>query len=718
MRSLKLRIDKGVAVVEFNQPDSRVNVLNTDSMQELAEIINQLVNKSSSEVKALIITSKKEGIFIAGADIKEIKHISSAEAAKQKAEYGKQILNSLHNLDLITVAIINGACLGGGLELALACKYRVASFSDRVKLGLPEVNLGLLPGWGGTQWLPRLVGLTRALTMILSGQIVSGKQALRYGLVDRLFPEARLMDDSLEFIHSLLQGKEQVNRKQKKRFLQLFLENTLFGRAILFSQAKKNVLKKTKGFYPAPLKALEVIKRTYARDINRGFLIESEAFSELALTDVSKNLIKVFYLNEEFKKFSWVGDNIKPAVVNKCGVVGAGVMGGGIAQLISFYDIPTRIKDINYDALKKALKTAKGIFDYALKKRKLKKHQVDYKLGLISPAITYKGFENTDVIIEAVVEDLNIKQRIFKELSQIASSRTIFASNTSSLPIIKMAEATNAPERVVGLHFFNPVHRMPLVEVIKSSKTSDETLATVIAFARRLGKVVIVVGDVTGFLINRILLSYLNEAAFLVEQGLRIERVDRIARNFGMPMGPLELVDEVGIDLGYKVAKIFEDAYGPRMQVCSLLQRVKQKGLLGKKTKRGFYIYKGKKKIPNTDIYNLIKSSTYRLISDEAALKRMMYVMINEAARCLGEHVVHRPQTIDIGMILGTGFPPFRAGLLRYADSVGVDNIVKDLKHFEEESRHERFKPCSYLHELAEKKERFFKIGGKIYESF
>ncbi|MCH7760108.1 enoyl-CoA hydratase/isomerase family protein [candidate division TA06 bacterium] len=708
MSAFHLKIRDKIAILEFDQPDSKVNVLNSDSMEEFADTINILTNKPKSEVQALLMTSKKEGVFIAGADIQEIEHIRSVEEAKEKAEKGKEILNSLQNFDRITIAVINGACLGGGLELALACQYRVASFGYRVKIGLPEVNFGILPGLGGTQRLPRLIGLTRALTMILSGKIISGREALRVGLIDRLFPEARLMEESLDFVYGLLEGKEKVNRRRKKRVSQIFLENTPFGRAILYSQAKKNVLRKTKGFYPAPLKALEVIKNTYGKNGPKGFLLESESFSELAVTDVSKNLIKVFALNEEFKKFPWVRDPIQPVEIHKCAVVGAGVMGGGIAQLLSYYDIPTRIKDIHYDALKKALHTARGIYDSALKKRRLKKNQVDIKLGFISPTITYKGFENADLIIETVVEELAVKQKVFEELSQIVPRQAIIASNTSSLPITQIAEATHSEDRVVGLHFFNPVHRMPLVEIIKSSKTSDQTLATVIAFARRLGKVVIVVKDGVGFLINRILLPYINEAAFLLEEGMRIERVDQIARNFGMPVGPLELADEVGIDVGVKVAKRLEDAYGERMRVASILEKVQQKGLLGKKTQQGFYLHKRKRKIPNPDIYQMMNSSIQKKISDEVALKRMIYTMINEAARCLEEKVVDRPRTIDIGMILGTGFPPFRAGLLRYADSVGMEAIVRDLQHFEKMWGRERFKPCDCLIEKAEKKQSFY----------
>ncbi len=709
MKALNLKITDKIAILEFDQPDSKVNVLNAPTMRELSDVISKLKGMPKTEVEALIITSKKRGIFIAGADIKEIEHITIRDKAKEKSEKGKEILSELTALDLITVAVINGACLGGGFELALACKYRVASFSDKVKIGLPEVNLGIIPGFGGTQRLPRLIGLTAALGMILPGKVISDKNALKCGAVDRLFPEVTLIERSVEFAKGILDGSVRIKRKKKKKFLLSFLEDTPIGRAIVFNQAKKGVLKKTKGFYPAPIKAIEAIKRTYGGNVHKGSLIESEVFSELAITEISKNLIKVFYLLEEYKKLPWVDPNIKPAAVNKCGVLGAGVMGGGIAQLTTFRDIPTRIKDINYEAIGHALKTANGLFNYVVKKRKLKRPIADFKFGLISPTITYKGFENTDLVIEAVVEDLNIKKKVFEELSQVVSSKTVLTTNTSSLPIINMAEATNMPERVVGLHFFNPVHKMPLIEVIRSGKASEQALATVIAFARRLGKVVIMVKDVPGFLINRILLSYLNEAGFLMEEGIRMDHIDRIALKFGMPMGPIDLMDEIGIDVGAKVAKILEDSYGRRMEVSSILKKVKDKGLYGKKMKRGFYIHKGKKvKAPNPDVYSLVEPSAKRTVSDEAVRKRLIYVMINEAARCLEEGVADRPQTIDIGMIMGTGFPPFHAGLLRYADSVGLDNIVKDLKGFEKEIGHERFGPCNYLLDKADKNKKFY----------
>lgn len=706
MNTLHLRTENEIAILEFNQPDSRVNVLGSRTMRELGGVIDSLASRPG--VKALLITSAKDGIFIAGADIKEIESLSSTEEAVKLAGEGKEVLRRLSGLDIPTIAVINGACLGGGLELALACRYRTAGSGDRIRMGLPEVKLGIIPGLDGTQRLPRLIGLANSLGMILSGTTVSAKNALKYGLVDKLFADNRLLDDSIAFAKELLEKKVRV-KPRKKKLIDLLLENTPAGRAFLFSRARSNVLKNTKGFYPAPLKAIEVIKRTYGGDIRAGSAIEGQALGELAMTDVSRNLVRVYFLNEEFKKFQWVSDGVKPAEVNKCAVAGAGVMGGGIAQLLAFHDIPARLKDINYDALKTALKTAKGIFDYAVKKRKLKPFQAAYKMGLISPTITYRGFENADLVIEAVVEDPDVKKKVFAELSRAVAPETVLVSNTSSIPIITMAEAAASPERVAGLHFFNPVNRMPLVEVIRSAKTSEQTLATVIAFARRIGKVVIVVNDVTGFLINRILLSYMNEAGFLLGEGVPMERIDRIARDFGMPMGPIELTDEVGVDVGYKVARILQEAYGPRMEVAPVISEVKNRGFFGKKTKAGFYLHGKKGKMPNPAIPGPAGGGRRgEDISDGDALKRMIYVMINEAARCLEEKAVDRPATVDIGMIMGTGFPPFRGGLLRYADSVGAGAVVRTLKDLEKKSGSARFTPCSHLINLADSNRGFY----------
>ncbi|MBI1977188.1 MAG: enoyl-CoA hydratase/isomerase family protein [Candidatus Omnitrophica bacterium] len=704
-KSWNLHTQDGIGILEFDCPDTEVNVLTAENMAELRDVLVEIPKRS--EIKALIIVSAKKRIFIAGADIKEIQNISTEEDAFKKAEHGKQVVQLLEDLNIPTVTVINGACLGGGYELALATKYRVASFSEKVQIGLPEVKLGILPGFGGSIRLPRLLGLLKALPLILAGKVIPSKDALKNGMVDRLFPEGTLRENAVEFAKEIVQGKINgiSSGRQLKRKSNWFLEGTPFGRSLVFKQAKQNVLKETKGFYPAPLQIIDLVRRTCGRKGQSVFQEESRDFSKLAVTPVSKSLIKVFFMMEQYKKFPWTDISGKVPSVNKCGVLGAGVMGGGIAQLVSYKSIPVRVKDINEKALAGALKEAWRIYGGALKRRKITAYDRDYKMGLISVGLTNDGLRRADIIIEAVVENLEIKQKVFKELSELTDAHVILASNTSSLSVNQLADVSKSPERVVGLHFFNPVHRMPLVEIVPSSRTSREVLERTIRFSRTLGKTVIVVKDVPGFLVNRLLLPYMNEAAYLVEEGVLPEELDRIAEQFGMPMGPVELVDQVGIDVGYKVAHNLSEAYGERMKVSSVLEEAKQKGLLGKKSGRGFYIYHGKEKKLNPD-FKFQKFA--KPIPQEEVMKRLIYIMVNEAARCLDEKVVNDPSTVDIGMIMGTGFSPFRAGLLRYADQVGLPNILADLERFQKSVNRARFEPSPLLERLAETNQTFY----------
>lgn len=702
--SWNFEVRNGIGILELDQPGTEVNVLSSDNLRALRANLDDIAG--NKEVKALLITSAKKRIFIAGADINEIKQISTEQDAFDKAEQGKAIFKVLEDLKIPTITVINGACLGGGYELALSTNYRVASFSENVKIGLPEVNLGILPGFGGSIRLPRLIGLLKSMPLILAGKMLGPQDALKNGLVDKLFSEKTLKDDAIQYAEKIVSGDKSVRRKTKKKSLiNKFLEDTGCGRSLAFKKAREGVMKKTKGVYPAPLAIIDLLEKTYRQsNVSQAFRHESEAFSKLGATEVSKNLIKLFFMSEKYKKFKWTNFDAKDWQVKKCGVIGAGVMGGGIAQRVAYKNIPVRVKDINEKALAGALAEASKIYQGALKRKRIKKYQYDYQMGLISVGLTDAGLKSCDVIVEAVVENLEIKKKVFKGLDDLTQGNTVLASNTSSLPVTEMAAATAHPDKVVGLHFFNPVDRMPLVEVIRGEKTSSETLEKVIQFARRLGKTVIVTKDAPGFLVNRLLLPYLNEAAYLMQEGVSPEVIDRIATEFGMPMGPVELVDQVGIDVGYKVAHILEDAFGARMKVCSILEDVNSKGLLGKKGSKGFYVYQGKEKSVNTELKLSDKEGA---VSDADALKRMIYIMINEAARCLEEDVIDSPETVDIGMVMGTGFPPFRAGLLHYADSVGLNAIVTDLQRFAREIDAERFKPCDYLQKLAKEDHGF-----------
>ncbi|MCP4853508.1 MAG: hypothetical protein GY903_03335 [Fuerstiella sp.] len=702
-----------LGILDFNTPNSSANILSNDALVEFDQRLDEIA--ALTNIKALLITSAKKTIFIAGEDIKEIESLSDPQEASDKCELGKKIFDKLENLPQVTIAVINGACLGGGYELSLACNYRVAGFADSIRIGLPEINLGILPGFGGCVRLPKLIGIANALSMILPGKLVDPRRALKLGLVDRLFYDPILVDEAMKFASNILAKRDKV-RSRKQRLSEKLLEGNPLGRSILFRQARKNVLKSTAGHYPAPLAALDVIKDMVGKSHAEASRLESEGLGKLAVTEISKNLIHVFYLDASHKKKPWTEATPAQSHVKKAGVVGAGVMGGGIAQLLAKKNIVCRIKDLNNQALALALKTAGKLYAYQIKMRRMKQGQVDAQMSLISPTTTYAGFGNVDVVVEAVVERMDVKKQVFRELDEIVQPNACLFTNTSSLRVTEMAESTNRPEKVCGFHFFNPVHRMPLLEIIKAEKTSDETVATAVAFARQLGKMPIVVADKEGFIVNRILLPYMNEAAYLFQEGIQPKRLDGIATGFGMPMGPLELADEVGIDIGYHVAKILEGAYGERMKVAAILKDVYDAGILGKKSGNGFYVHKGKQKVVNSKVLRMRPDATFTL-SDDAAQKRLIYIMINEASRCLEEGVVDSADTVDVGMIYGTGFPPFRGGLLKYADSIGAKNILADLKQFQARFDQQRFEPSQLLQTMAELGTNFYDQKNGLGES-
>jgi len=697
-----------IGFLTFDQPDSKVNVLTPDALRKLDTIITEV--QGNKNIRALVITSRKKDIFVAGADIKEIEGITEKAIGEEKSRAGQDIFNHLEDLEIPTVAVIDGVALGGGLELALACQYRVATFNEKVKLGLPEVNLGIIPGFGGTYRLPRLVGLTQGLTMILTGKQLSGSQALKAGLVDRLFPQAGLENFVLDFVEAVKDKPLKKGKPRKRKKLpQRFLEDTFLGNYIVFSQARRNVLKQTKGFYPAPLRALDVVRRTCRSSRSRALQLEAKAFADLSVTDISKNLVSVFYLSEQAKKISSAsGGDVQPQPVLKCGVVGAGVMGGGIAQILSYKDIVVRMKDINYEAVAQGLQAAYKVYRSAVKRRKLKRAAAEIKMAKISGTVDFTGFRTVDCVIEAVVENMDIKKKVFKELSEVVGDKAILCTNTSALSVSEIGSETKDPSRVVGFHFFNPVHRMPLVEIITTPETSKQTVATALGLVKRLGKTPVLVKDAPGFLVNRILLGYINEAGRILEEGGDIQTIDAVMTDFGMPMGPFTLSDEVGLDVGVKVLHILQEGLGERFAPVGIFDKIIEKKFFGKKNGKGFYIH-GKKRQPNPAVLAMAKKST--LVTPKTQRihqERMIFVMINEAARCLQEEVVDSAGAVDTGMIMGTGFPPFRGGLLRYADYLGADYLVERLERFAKKYNADVFTPSEYLKTLKAQGKRFY----------
>ena len=687
---VRLETHDGFGVVTLDTPDSKVNILSAAAIAEIDAILRQVQN---SPLKALFFRSAKPRIFIAGADIREIESISSAQEGEAKSRAGHEVLNRLEDLPFPSVALINGVALGGGLEFALACSYRFAAFGDDVKIGLPEVKLGIIPGFGGTWRLPARTGLRKGLELIAEGKTLDAERAYSAGLVDGLTAEPLLFDTAKEYLEKI-GYKKGVHRPRRQQPIDKFLEGP--GRSIVRNAASKAVREATKGHYPAPLAAVDVVVASYGASRKDAIDREAREFGRLIEKGQYKKLISVFYLTERYKKEQWSSE--KPSPVRKCGVVGAGVMGGGIAQLVSSLGTPVRMKDVNAQALLLGLSSAKRLFDEAVKKRRLPRAVADTSMGLISPTLDYSGFRHCDVMIEAVVENMDVKKKVFADMERAAGPEAVLATNTSSLSVAEMASAVSDPGRVVGMHFFNPVHKMPLVEVVRAAKTSEKAVATIVQFSRDLRKTPIVVKDAPGFLVNRLLLPYLNEAGYLLEEGSSIETIDRALFAFGMPMAAFRLMDEIGLDVGYKVAQVLEKAFGERMRPPALLGTVYEKKWFGKKTGKGFYLYESsRKKGPPNGAISPASGGAARAHCDEEITGRCIGVMVNEAARCLEEGIVREPADVDIGMIMGTGFPPFRGGLLRHADDTGVDKIVADLEKAAAKSRSPRHAPSPAL---------------------
>lgn len=714
--SLTLEIEKnGVANLVFDLPNEKINKLSAPVLEELEKAIN--VIDGNKAIRVLIITSNKKDIFIAGADINEIKDIRNPKDALEKVSRGQNILTQIAQLKIPTIAVIDGACLGGGLELALACQYRVAIANNKTSLGLPEVNLGIIPGFGGTQRLPKLIGLRESLGMILSGKAIDAKKAYKIGLVDDIIREEFLEEKLGHFVTEILKnGEENVylhrrNAPKKKRFI---FESLLLGKYVIFYMARKDLYEKTHGNYPAPFYALEVIKRTYGRTYGaKGFKVELDAFCELVVDGISKNLIEVFFTSEALKKDSGIEGNFEVPEIKNVALLGAGVMGGGIAWLFANNNIDIRIKDITQNAIALGYNQIVKVFGQLKKIRKITTEQANLKIANVSTSLDYIGFGKSEFVVEAVVENMAVKKRILAEVETHIKKDAVIVSNTSSLSISEMAHSLQNPERFAGMHFFNPVNRMPLVEVIRGEKTSDETIATVVKLSKKLGKTPIVVKDVAGFLVNRILLPYMNEAAYLLQEGAEVKRVDAVIEKFGMPMGPFILADVVGIDVGVKVAHSLFESYGERMRVADVLDEIynNHKELLGKKSGKGFYDHATEEL--NRDIEGIVsdvrkaKNIHQIFISDFEIIDRCILTMVNEAAKCLEENVVKNARYLDMAMIMGAGFPAFRGGVLRYADSRGITEIVEKLQELNKKHG-ARFEVSKLLIEMAKEGKKFY----------
>ncbi|WP_299014943.1 fatty acid oxidation complex subunit alpha FadJ [uncultured Photobacterium sp.] len=691
--------DNGVAWLKIDVPEEKMNTLQSAFVEQVADVLAEL--KSKSDIKGLVVYSGKPDNFIAGADIRMLAACTTAEEAEQLAAKGQELFAELENLPFHVVAAIHGPCLGGGMELALACHSRVCSDDDKTRLGLPEVQLGLLPGSGGTQRLPRLVGVANALDMILTGKQLRAKKAKKLGVVDEAVPHSILLDIAEK---QVLKPKP----KRKHSFQDWAMGGNSLGRSLVFDQAAKKTHDKTRGNYPAADAILEVIKNGLQNGVAKGLKLEAKRFGELVMTPESAALRSIFFATTAMKKET--GSDAKPKPVHAVGVLGGGLMGGGISHVTATKaGCVVRIKDISNEGILNAMAYNYKLLDKKRKHRIISKSQLQKQMMGITGGTDYTGFKRTDVVVEAVFEDLNLKHQMVKEIEEYGNPETIFATNTSSLPIHQIAEAAQRPENVVGLHYFSPVEKMPLVEVIPHTGTSPETVATVVALAKKQGKTPIVVGDKAGFYVNRILAPYMNEAASALLTGEPIEHLDTALLDFGFPVGPITLLDEVGVDIGAKIMPIMVKELGDRFKGPDVFDILLKDGRKGRKSEKGFYLYNSKKKTVDKSVYQLLNIVPEKKAESHDLALRCTLMMLNEAARCLDEGVILSPRDGDIGAIFGIGFPPFLGGPFRYMDQLGIKKVV-DMLNDHADKYGERFLPCEKLVAMANEDQCFYPL--------
>jgi 3-hydroxyacyl-CoA dehydrogenase / enoyl-CoA hydratase / 3-hydroxybutyryl-CoA epimerase len=707
------RVDeRRIGWITFDDPDRPVNVFSEPVMRRLGEAVDHArAAAREGRIGVLVMWSGKSGSFIAGADIDAIATIEDPAEAEAKIRMGQAVFNDVASLAVPTLAAIDGPCLGGGLELALACDHRVASDSEKTSFQFPEVMLGILPAWGGTTRLPRRIGVQASLDMLLGSRRVDTKKAKRVGLVDEILPADLFLETVRDFAQSVL-GRE---ASPGKRPFVRRLQDSAPGRTLILRIARRKVLASTGGHYPAPLRILDILDHHLGDTVEESLAAEARAAAELVVSPVCKNLLHVYYLREAARKGTGLEggrSDVAPRPVGVLGVLGAGVMGGGIAQLAADNGVRVYMKDIRHEAVTGGLQHARSLFDRAVARRRTTRRRAAQKMELISGGLEYYGISAADVVVEAVVERLDVKRQVLAEAERHVHGGCVLSTNTSSLSVDAMAEALQHPARFCGMHFFNPVDRMPLVEVVRGAATSDQTVATVYAFALRLGKVPVVVRDGPGFLVNRILGPYLNEAGFLLGDGATIERVDGVAKEFGMPMGPLRLIDEIGIDISVHAGAALHGALGERLAPSPALVALGNSGRLGKKGGVGFYRYeKGKERGVDESVYVALSSviPPHRELDEHDVRQRLLISMINEAARALEEGIARGAADLDLAMIMGTGFPPFRGGLLRFADSMHARSLLEMSKKLQA-AHGERFAPPPVLAELAASDRGFYDL--------
>ena len=688
----------GTLMLKIDVPGRSMNVLNALLLADLDAAFDRLASEQTAPL--LLLRSGKSSGFIAGADLQEFLAIKTPAEAEAVSARGQLIFDKLAALPMPTVAAVHGPCLGGGLELALACDYRLVFDRANTQLGLPEVELGLLPGWGGTQRLPRVVGLERALQLILGARRLDAREALKWGLADVIATGERELRGQIVHISAIAvqNGKRERTRLPLRTWRQWFLESNPLGRRLIFRGTERLLRKRVWDDMPSPWEALETVRTGIKEGVAAGLDHERSAAGRLAVSSPCRNLIGLFFRREESRK---VGDT--KAEVRRVGIVGAGVMGAGIAQLAALKGCQVVVREVNEDALGAGIARITDLFTKAVERHLLTEDDARKRLAAVKGTLTWDGFDTVDVVVEAATENPDAKRAIFRELDTRTMPTTILATNTSSLRVESLQEGLQHPERVGGLHFFNPVHKMPLVEVARSARTSDVAVELLRQWSIALGKTPVVVRDRPGFVVNRVLMPYLSEAVLLVGAGLKIAQIDAGMRRFGMPMGPLELLDQIGLDVSAHVAAAMQPLLARRFEPNEAFEKMRTNGWLGQKSGRGFYVHSKKSAIPNALAESLLRGETdavSRALAPEARLaearERMVLLMVNEAALALSEGLADGAEAIDLAMVLGTGWAPHRGGPLRYADERGLPVVVEALEGLAAR-RGKRFEACEEL---------------------
>ena len=711
--------DNGIAWVTLDIKGESQNTLRSEFAGEFENIFETI--KTDSSVKAMIIISGKEKCFIAGADITMLQDLKTEDDVLAVAKTGHELFGKMEQLNMPIVAAINGSCLGGGLELAMSCSYRISTDDASSRFGLPEVQLGLLPGGGGTQRLPRLVGIATSLDLMLTGKQLIAKKAKSLGIIDELVSKANLRKAAEKAALKLVGKNKKITSELRLKIRpqmlltaaglqKLGLETTQAGRKIIFDKALEAVNKKTMGNYPSPEKIINAVRVGMDQGFEAGLKMEAEGFASLVMSPVAKQLMNIFFASNELKKDTGVKGDVDLLPINRVGILGGGLMGAGIAYVTADKaKFKVRIKDQDTTGVNHALKYCWDLYKKRIKRKQMTVTAANKRFAQITGTTDYQGFKRCEIVIEAVFESLELKQKMVKDIEEHCGDNVIFASNTSSIPITKIAEDSKHPENVIGLHYFSPVDKMPLLEIIITDKTSPEVIATCVEFGKKQGKTVIVVKDGVGFYTSRIVGPFCNEAGHLVTEGVAIDKLDKALQKAGFPVGPITLMDEVGIDVGTKIAPIMAAEFGDRMLPPASFSKLEEDNRKGRKNKRGFYDYSGKSKKKEVDqsIYTLLNVTPNNQMDDELIAERCILQMVNESVLCLQDGILSCARDGDIGAIFGLGFPPFLGGPFRYVDTLGAKVVVEKMLALKETCG-ERFEPAKMLVDMAKKNKNFY----------